>query len=111
MKQSALLFLSWPLDKLGWSVWPKSFSFFYSLVSMVASSARAYLLVMVNIASDVLGFFMVSLWIRDGYLSLFLKNITIDLLSTSEIIFLLLQNHWMNSQRVSPFFWTTLARS
>jgi hypothetical protein len=41
---------------------------------------------MVNIASDVLGFFMVSLGIRDGSLSPFLKNMTIDLSLTSEII-------------------------
>jgi hypothetical protein len=44
-----------PLDELGWSAWPES-SFFYSLVSRVTSSAWAYLLVVVNIASDVLGF-------------------------------------------------------
>jgi hypothetical protein len=65
MEQSTFLFLSWPLDELGWSVLPNSFSFFYSLVSRVASSARAYLLVMANIVSDILGLFMVSLWIRD----------------------------------------------
>jgi hypothetical protein len=47
--------LSWPLDELGWSAWPESFSFFYSLLSRVTSSATAYLLVMVNIASDILG--------------------------------------------------------
>jgi hypothetical protein len=74
------------LDELGWSAWPESFSFFYSLVSRVVSSTRAYLLAMVNIASDVLGFFMVSLGIRDGSLSPFLKNMTIDLSLTSEII-------------------------
>jgi hypothetical protein len=71
-------------------VWPDSFSFFYSLVSRVASSARAYLLAMVNIVSDVLGFFMATLRISDGSLSPFLKNITIDLSSTSGMIFLLL---------------------
>jgi hypothetical protein len=41
---------------------------------------------MVNIASDVLGFFMMSLQIRDGFLSPFLKNITIDLSPTSGMI-------------------------
>jgi hypothetical protein len=40
---------------------------------------------------------MVSLWIKDESLSPFLKNITIDLSSTYGMIFLLLQNHWMNS--------------
>jgi hypothetical protein len=45
-------------------VWPDSFSFFCSLVSRVAYSVRVYLLAMVNIASDVLGIFMVSL--REG---------------------------------------------
>jgi hypothetical protein len=45
------------LDEPGRSTWPESFSIFYSLVSRVASSARAYLLAMANIASDVLGFF------------------------------------------------------
>jgi hypothetical protein len=43
MARSTFLFLSWPLDKLGWSVLPDSFSFFYSLVLRVASSAQAYL--------------------------------------------------------------------
>jgi hypothetical protein len=83
--------LSWPLDVLGWSVWPESFSFFYSLVSRVTSSARVYVLAMVNIASDVLGFSMVSFRIRAGSLRPFLKNMTIDLSSTSRMIFLLLQ--------------------
>jgi hypothetical protein len=78
---------------------------------MVASSARAYLLAMVNIASNVLELFVVSLQIRDGSMSPFLKNITIDLSSTSGMIFLLLQNHWMNTRRDSPFFWMMLARS
>jgi hypothetical protein len=49
-----------------------------------------YMLAMANIASDILGFFMVSLRTRDGSLSPFLKNITIDFSSTSGIIFLLL---------------------
>jgi hypothetical protein len=101
--------LAWLLDELGWSVWLDS-SFFCSLVSRVASLVRAYLLAMVNIASDVLGFFMVSLRIKDGSLSPFLKNITMDLLSTIEMMFFLLQNRWMNSRRDSPFFWMTLAR-
>jgi hypothetical protein len=35
---------------------------------------------------------MVSFWIKDGSLSPFFKNITIDLSSTSEMMFLLLQN-------------------
>jgi hypothetical protein len=111
MEQSSFLFLLWPLDELGWSTWLESFSFFCSLVSRVASSARAYLLAMVNIASDILGYFLVSLRIRAGSLSPFLKNKTMDLSSTSGMIFLLLQNCWMNSQRDTPFFWMTLARS
>jgi hypothetical protein len=77
----------------------------------VASLTRVYLLAMANISFDVLGFFLASLWIRDGSLSPFLKNMTFDLPSTSRIMFLLLQNHWMNSWRDSPFFWMTLARS
>jgi hypothetical protein len=98
------------LDELGWSAWLESFSFFCSLVSRVASLAMAYLLAMVNIASDVLGFFMVSFRIRDGSPSPFLKNMIIDLSSTSKMIFLLLQKRWMNSHMDSPFFWMTLAR-
>jgi hypothetical protein len=105
-----LLLLVMALDKLGWSTWPDS-SFFCSLVLRVASSARAYLLEIANISSDVLGFFMVSLRIKDESLSVFLKNMMIDLLSTSRMIFLLLQKCWINSQRDSPFFWTMLARS
>jgi hypothetical protein len=70
---------------------PESFSFFYSLVSRVTSSVRVYLLAMVNIASDVLGFFTVTFQIKAGSLNPFLKNITIDLSSTSGMIFLLLQ--------------------
>jgi hypothetical protein len=92
-------------------MWPESFSFFYSLVSRVASSARTYLLAMVNIFYDVLGFFIVSLQIGEGSLSPFLKNMMIDLSLTSAMIFLLLQNHSMNSQRDSPFFCRMLARS
>jgi hypothetical protein len=57
----------------------------------VASSARAYLLVMENIYSDLLGFFMVSFWIREESLSPFLRNIIINLSSTSGMTFLLLQ--------------------
>jgi hypothetical protein len=71
-------------------MWSDSFSFFCSLASRVASLARAYLLVMANIASDILGFFMMSLRIKDGSLGPFLKNKTIDLSLTSEMIFLLL---------------------
>jgi hypothetical protein len=89
IEQFAFLFLSWPLDELGWSVWLDSF--FCSLVSRVTSSARAYLLEMANICSDVLGFFMVILQIRDESPSPFLKNIIIDLSSTSGMRFLLLQ--------------------
>jgi hypothetical protein len=89
---------------LDWSAWPDSFSFFYSQVSRVASSAKAYLLAMVSIASDILWFFMESLQIRDGSLSPFLENITMDLSSTSGMTFVLLQKRWMNSQRDSPFF-------
>jgi hypothetical protein len=76
MEQSAFLFLSWPLDELGWSAWPESFSFFCSLVSRVTTSAKMYLLVMANIAFDVLVFFMVSFQIRVRSLSPFLKNMT-----------------------------------
>jgi hypothetical protein len=76
-------------------MWPDSFSFFCSLVLRIASLPKAYLLVMANIASDILGFFMVSLWIKDRTLSPFFKNKTIDLSSTSRMLFLLLQNHWM----------------
>jgi hypothetical protein len=71
MKWSVFLFLSWPLDELGWFTWHESFSLFYSLVSRVASSARAYLLAMASIASDVLGFFMATLQIMVGSLSPF----------------------------------------
>jgi hypothetical protein len=60
-KWYAFLFLSWPLDEPGWLMWPDSFCY---LVSRVASSAKAYLLAIENISSDVLGFFMVSLRIR-----------------------------------------------
>jgi hypothetical protein len=87
MEWSTFLFLSWHLDKLGWFMWPDSF---YCLVLRVSSSAKAYLLVMANITSDILEFFMVSLWIKDKYLSSFLKNIIIDLSSTSGMMFLLL---------------------
>jgi hypothetical protein len=80
-------------------------------VSRITYSTRVYLLAMLNIASDILGFFMVSFRIKDGSLSPFLKNIIIDLSSTSRMIFLLLQNHWMNSRRDSSFLQMTLARS
>jgi hypothetical protein len=60
-------------------------------VSRVASSARAYLLAIDNISLDVMGFFMASLMIKDESLSPFLNNIMIDFLSTSEMMFLLLQ--------------------
>jgi hypothetical protein len=92
------------LGKLGWSVWPDSFSSFCSLVSRGASSVRAYLLVIANISSDVLGFFMASLRIKDESLSPFLKNMMICLLSTSRMMFLLLQKCWINSRSDSPFF-------
>jgi hypothetical protein len=72
-----------------------------SLVSRVASSARAYLLVMENICFDVLGFFMASFRIREEFISPLLKNIMIDLSSTSRITFLLLQNCWMYSRKDS----------
>jgi hypothetical protein len=110
MEQSAFLFLSWPLDDLGWSAWSDS-SLFVSLLLWVASSAMAYLLVIANISSDVLEFFVVRLWIKDESLSPFLRSMIIDMSSTSEMMFLLLQKHWINSQRGSPFFQTTLARS
>jgi hypothetical protein len=89
--------------ELGWSMWPDS-SFFYSLVSKVTSSARAYLLAIANISSDILGLFMASLRIKDESLSPFLKNMIIDFSSTSEMMILLLQKRWINSQRDSPFF-------
>jgi hypothetical protein len=54
---------------------------------------------------------MASLQIREGSLSPFLENIIIDMSSTSGMIFLLLQKHWMNSWRDTPFFWMTLTRS
>jgi hypothetical protein len=60
-------------------------------VLRVASSARAYLLAIDNISLDVMGFFMASLMIKDESLSPFLNNIMIDFLSTSEMMFLLLQ--------------------
>jgi hypothetical protein len=63
----------------------------------------------VSISSDDLGFFMVSLMIKDGSLRSFMKNMMIDLLSTSGMMFLLLQKHWMNSQRDSFSFCTMLA--
>jgi hypothetical protein len=50
----------------------------------------AYLLAMANIASYILGLFMVNFWIRAGSQSPFLKNMTIDLSSTSRMIFNLL---------------------
>jgi hypothetical protein len=65
------------------------------LVSSVISSTKAYLLTMANIAFYILEFFMMSLWIKDGALSPFLKNITIDLSSTARMMFLLLQNRWI----------------
>jgi hypothetical protein len=68
---------------------------------MVTSSGGAYLLAMASISSDVLGFFMASLQIKDESLSPFLKNMMMDLSSTSEKMFLLLHKHWMNSRRDS----------
>jgi hypothetical protein len=97
------------LDELGWFMWPKSF--LCSLVSRVTSSTRVYLLAIANICSDVLEFFMVSLQINNESLSPFLKNIIIDLSSTSGMRFLLLQKRWINSQSDCPLFWTTLAKS
>jgi hypothetical protein len=80
-------------------------------VSSVVSSVIAYLLVMANISSDVLGFFMVRFWIKDETLSPFLKNMMMDLLSTSGMMFHLWQKRWINSQRDSRFFYTMLVRS
>jgi hypothetical protein len=57
---------------------------------MVPYLARAYLLVIANISSDALGFFMARLRIKDESLSHFLKNMMIDLSSTSGMVFLLL---------------------
>jgi hypothetical protein len=47
----------------------------------------------------------------DESLSPFLKNITMDLSSTSEMAFLLLQKRWVNSRRDSTFFYTMLLGS
>jgi hypothetical protein len=105
MERSVYLFLLWPLEELGRSEWLNSSSFFCSLVS------RAHLLAIAYTSSDVLRFFIASLWIKDESLSPFLKNMIIDLLSTSRMIFLLLQKRWINSQRDSPIFYTTLAIS
>jgi hypothetical protein len=66
-------------------------------VLRVTASARAYLLVMENICFNVLRFFLVSFQIREEFLSPFLKNIIIDLSSTSGMTFLLLQKRWMYS--------------
>jgi hypothetical protein len=74
------------------------------------SSTMSYLFAMANISFDILRFFMKSLQIREESMSLFLKNKKIGLSSTLGMIFLLLQNHWMNTWRDS-FFYTTLARS
>jgi hypothetical protein len=59
---------------------------------------------MENICSNILWFFMASFRIRKESLSAFLKNITVELSSTSGMTFLLLQKHRMYSQRDSPFF-------
>jgi hypothetical protein len=61
------------------------------LLSRVASSARAYFLVMTSISSDDLGFFMVSLQIKNRPVGPFLKNMMINLSSTFRMTFLLLQ--------------------
>jgi hypothetical protein len=102
MERSAFLFLLWPLGELGWSTCPDSFSFFCSLLSRAASSAMAYLLVIANISFDILGFFIASLRIKDESLSPFMKNMIIELLSTSRMMFLLLQKHWINPRRDPP---------
>jgi hypothetical protein len=57
----------------------------------------AYLLVMASISSEVLGFFIASLRMSFVSFEPFLKNLMIDLSSTSGMTFLLLQKHWMNS--------------
>jgi hypothetical protein len=67
------------------------------LLLRVASSARAYLLVITSISADVLWVFMASLWIKDCSMHPFLKNMMMDLLWMNGIMFLLLQKHWMNS--------------
>jgi hypothetical protein len=54
---------------------------------------------------------MPSLRIKNGSLSPFLKNMMMDLSSTSGMMFILLQKRWLNSQRDSPFFCMMLARS
>jgi hypothetical protein len=77
----------------------------------VSSYARAYLMVMANISSDIVGSFVVSLRIKDESLSPFLKNTMIDLSSTSGVMFLLLQKCWIYYRSDSPFFWMTLARN
>jgi hypothetical protein len=76
MEQSGFLFLSLFLEVPGRSDRLSSLSFLKSLLSRVASSARAYQLVMASISSDVLGFFIASFRIKEGSLSPFLKNIT-----------------------------------
>jgi hypothetical protein len=60
-------------------------------VSRFTTSGGAYLLAIASCSLVVLGFFMVSLQIKDESVSHFLKNMMIDLLSTSEMIILLLQ--------------------
>jgi hypothetical protein len=61
------------------------------LLSRVASSTRAYFLVMTSISSDDLGFFMASLQIKNRPVGPFLKNMMINLSSTFRMTFLLLQ--------------------
>jgi hypothetical protein len=64
-------------------------SFFASLVSRVASSDKAYLLVVASISSYVRGFFIASLRISVEPFRPFLKNLMIDLSSTYGMTFLL----------------------
>jgi hypothetical protein len=110
-EQSEFLFLSLVFEVLGGSEWPSSLSYFWSLVSRVTFSTRAYLLVIANMSLDIMGFFMASLWINDESLCPFLKNMMMYLSSTSGMMFLLLQKHWINSWRYSPFFCMALAKS
>jgi hypothetical protein len=64
-------------------VWLDSFSFFFSLVSRVASSVRAYSLAMANIASNVLRFLHGELidqgWIPESLLKEYKTRLVVDL--------------------------------
>jgi hypothetical protein len=66
-------------------------------------------LAIANISSNILGFFMVSLWIKDESLleehdNRLVVNLANSLWIKDEFLGFLLQKHWINSQRDSPFF-------